>query len=188
METDLLIRGWIADVLLAHSALVGIAVRQRAKFEGWLKFELAAFAEAKGMQDVRVEPSTGELTRSRSDLTFSRSGERYDIELKTCNTNYRMEGVLELTRPITKNLAAIIDDAKKLQVCAGRGIVAVCIFPVCPGDRRWIGYLERISEGTGIGLSADHNSTRVTIPLRNACAADVVVVSFPVADSRPRGS
>jgi hypothetical protein len=159
---------------------MAIAIRQRAKFEGWLKFELAAHAEAKGMNDVTVELAATEAMRSRADVTFWLGGERYNVELKTCNTNWRMEGVREATRPITKNIAGIIQDATKLQTCTGRGIVAVCMFPVNNRDTRWTEYLERISTETGIELSVERNSTRVSIPIGSSCKADVVVISFAV--------
>lgn len=42
------VRNWIADVLRRNPGPVLIAMRQRAKFEGWLKFELAAHAERYG--------------------------------------------------------------------------------------------------------------------------------------------
>jgi hypothetical protein len=113
MELDALVRKWIVEVIRAHSALIAIAVRQRAKFEGWRKFELAAYAELHGAQSVEVETASGDdLVRTRCDLTFSYGDKRCDVELKTCNTNWRMEGVLSRTRPITKNVAGIVADAR----------------------------------------------------------------------------
>ncbi len=67
----MLIRHWLAQVIREHMALLALAIRQRAKFEGWLKFELAAYAEAQGMQAVRVEAAIEDSTQlSRGDITF----------------------------------------------------------------------------------------------------------------------
>jgi hypothetical protein len=178
MEADFLVRSWIADVLQAHRELLAIAVRQRAKFEGWLKFELAAYAQLQGALEVRVEASADDSSNSRADLTFMLSSERCDVELKTCNTNWRMRGVLNKTRPITKNLASIIGDARKLQNCPGQGVVAACIFPVEEGDMRWTEYLSRIADGTGLELSADRHAARVSIPIGHDHLVEVIIISF----------
>ncbi len=178
MEKDLLVRSWIVDVLQARRELLRIAVRQRAKFEGWLKFELAAYAESMGAVDVEVEAAAEDSSNSRADLTFNYNGDRCDVELKTCNTNWRMKGVLAKTRPITKNVAGIIEDARKLQHCSGWGIVAACIFPVECGDMRWTDYLDRISAGTGVVLAVNRHTARVSIPTVRDCSADIVAISF----------
>ena len=143
--------------------MVGIAVRQRAKFEGWLKFELAAHAELHGAKGVEVEAASTDSGDSRHDVTFSYAGQRYHVELKTCNTNWRTEGVLNLTRPIIKNVDAIIIDGKKLGNCAGNGIAAFCMFPV-PCDDRWTDYLLRIGKKLGVTLGVDRHTSRVSIP------------------------
>jgi hypothetical protein len=178
MEPDVLVRGWIAEVIQAHTDLLAIAIRQRAKFEGWLKFELAAHAQLNGASQVAVEAATDGMTRSRGDLTFYHGGEKCHAELKTCNTNWRMEGVLDLHRPVTKNVAAIVDDARKLSTSDGLGVVAVCMFPVGCHDTRWTQYLQRLSDAVGVPLSADRHTIRVSVPLRGGCLADVVVISF----------
>ena len=94
---DKRLRSWIVDVLEQHRSLLAVAVRQRAKFEGWLKFELAVSAEKQGAESVEVE--TASDAGSRSDLSFLYGGQRYDVELKTCNTNWRMKGVFESDPP-----------------------------------------------------------------------------------------
>jgi len=181
MEADILVRRWIADVIGRRSDLVAIAMRQRAKFEGWLKFELAAYAQLKGAAEVTVEAATDDSSGSRRDLTFYYRGEKCNVELKTCNTNWRMTGVLDRPRPITKNVAGIIEDARKLQKCVGHGVVAACIFPVERGDRRWKEYLKRIGEEAGVHLSEKGHTTRVPLDIDDHCSADVVVVSFLTA-------
>lgn len=57
-EMHLLVRGWIADILKRNESVVAVALRQRAKFEGWLKFELAAHACDAGATAVQVETSS----------------------------------------------------------------------------------------------------------------------------------
>jgi hypothetical protein len=155
---------------------MSVAVRQRAKFEGWLKFELAACAESAGMEKVAVESASREGTRA--DLTFSYEGRECNVELKTCNTNWRIEGVLSNTRPITKNIAGVILDAMKLSKCTGCGIVALCLFPVPSNDSRWTTYINRIAEETGVSLSIADHTSRVPIQVSPHHTADVVVVTF----------
>ncbi|OFV93926.1 MAG: hypothetical protein A3G76_00700 [Acidobacteria bacterium RIFCSPLOWO2_12_FULL_65_11] len=172
------LRSWIVEVLEHHRPLLAVAVRQRAKFEGWLKFELAVYAEEHGATGVEVE--TASDLGSRSDLSFNYDGKRYDIELKTCNTNYRMSGVLDCTRPITKNIASVVIDGKKLRQCSGDGIVAFCLFPVKAGDGQWIDYLNRIGSELGVSLSEREHTSRVTVPVRDGHRADIVVATFIV--------
>jgi hypothetical protein len=179
IESD--VRRWIVDVLEQHRPLLAVAVRQRAKFEGWLKFELALYAEQHGATNVEVE--TPSESGSRSDLSFTFGGCRYDVELKTCNTNYRMAGVLECTRPITKNIASVVVDGNKLRLCPGTGIVAFCMFPIAKGDSRWTEYLNRIGSELGVNLSERDHTSRVTVPLRGVDQADVVVATFAIAKS-----
>lgn len=61
----------IEDVLLRSS--LSLAYRQKAKFEGWLKFELAAALSDQGA-DVCVE-STVTGTKHRADLDVRFPGE-----------------------------------------------------------------------------------------------------------------
>jgi hypothetical protein len=148
------IREWIVEVLECHQHLLAIAVRQRAKFEGWLKFELAAIAEKHGAQSVEVETASDESNSSakRSDLSLTFNCNRFDVELKTANSNWRMSGVRNKTRPITKNIKGIIRDAQKLSLCSGQGIVAFVLFPLPLQDNRWTEYLDRIASELGISL------------------------------------
>lgn len=179
---DATIRGWIEDILNQRGDLLAIAIRQRAKFEGWLKFELAAYAARHGATQVQVEASYAKtaIDLSRSDVSFSFGGERYDVELKTPNTNWRLPGVTNATRPITQNIAEIVEDGRKLAGCAGRGIVAIVMFPIPPGGRQWTVYLERIATGLSTPLSGPEHATQLAVPLGDGFTADVVVCCFPV--------
>lgn len=167
------VRYWIEQIIEERGALVALAARQRAKFEGWLKFELADKAQREGASEVRVEPV---LPGGRADLSFVLAGERHIVELKTPNTNYRIEGVEALTRPITKNIASIVEDAEKLARCGG-GVIAFILFPLRPKDRAWENYLLRIGQGIGRSLIVDEHVTRVAIPATNA---DLAIVTFSV--------
>jgi hypothetical protein len=168
-------RQWIVEVLESHLEVLSLAVRQRAKLEGWLKFELAACAECKGFGPVSVEAGYGE---GRSDITFHADSERFDVELKTSNTNWRIPGVISTTRPITKNIASIITDARKLEAAPGHGIVSFVLFPVPRDDHRWMVYLARIGEALDIPLSEAEHCARVTVPVEANQPCEVVVCCF----------
>jgi len=176
------LRAWISEILLSHPGPMAIAMRQRAKFEGWLKFALASHAELKGATDVMVEApisATG-TTRARSDISFRWDGVRYDVELKTPNTNWRMPGVTQLTRPITKNFNSIVEDARKANSQDCQPLVAFVIFPVPPGDDRWQQYLDRIGHDLQLTLSRETHATQITLPISSEHSADVVICCFPI--------
>jgi hypothetical protein len=155
---------------------MALAASQRAKFENWLKFELAACAAKQGAGELALEPPSG--PGSRADLGFTYKRHRYYIELKTVNTNWRMEGVQSKTRPITKNIQGVVDDVRKLKHCPGRGLVAFVLFPIRMADKRWMAYLDRVGEATGMALSESRHCDRVRLALANDNACEVVVCCF----------
>jgi hypothetical protein len=175
---EAVLRSWIVDLLAQRRSLLRIALRQRAKFEGWLKFELAVVAEQNGAIGVEVEAASG--NGYRSDLSFVFEGERYQVELKTPNTNWRMPGVVTCTRPITKNIQDVLIDCDKLRHCDGTGIIAFCLFPIEASDGRWLDYLNRIGSKLGIGLTEVDHTSRVTVPLSDGHQADIIVATFPI--------
>lgn len=172
---DKVIRHGIVQILRRNRKLLRIPIRQRAKFEGWLKFELAHYLEEMGMVSVEVE-SKPWLRRNRTDITFFDDGEPYSVELKTPNTNWRVEGVSSNGRPITKNIQSIIDDAVKLN--SPNGIVGFVLFPVPSCDARWEGYLNRINENIHLGVSKDENCELVDIRLNEDNKCSLVVCTF----------
>jgi hypothetical protein len=177
------LRSWIVDILARHQPLLAVALRQRAKFEGWLKFELAACAEQNGATSVCVEASSEDQavgTGCRADLSFHFEEARYDVELKTPNCNWRLPGVRNLTRPITKNIAEIVLDARKLSASTNHGLVAFVLFPIPPGDVRWHEYLQRISTSLETPLSPAEHTTQLTLRLSEPHVADAVVCCFEV--------
>lgn len=175
-QAHAIIRGWVVEIIQHRGEIVGMAMSQRAKFEGWLKFELADAARRNGATNVKFEPR---LTSGRADLSFDLKGVPCVIELKTPNTNYRMEGVEARSRPITNNIASIVLDAQKLAACGG-GVIAFILFPLKNGDDGWLDYLDRLSLGVGKTLSQDEHVSRETVGLPNGGAADVAVVTFEV--------
>ena len=97
----------IESILSNNQDLLEIAFRQRAKFEGWLKFEIAKKFQESG-KDTKVEYS---IAKGHVDLF----ADNCLIELKTPNTSYTCEGVDPKTRPITDNVNSIISDVDKLR-------------------------------------------------------------------------
>jgi hypothetical protein len=119
--------------LLGRPAL-SIALRQRAKFEGWLKIELAHALEDRGAS-VSLEAGVPG-TRYRADVRATLPGpEEAYIMLKTVNTNFRFSGISSLTRPITKNIRGVIEDVSKLRASASEAprLVIFPVFPVAAG-------------------------------------------------------
>ncbi|WP_326512179.1 hypothetical protein [Clostridium intestinale] len=176
---DELIRKSISEIIKNHTQLVSIAIRQRAKFEGWLKFELADHLQKLGMSNVEVESNYVD-SNDRADLGFAYNGIRYDVELKTPNANWRIEGIENKGRPITKNITSIIIDTKKLEKCVGNGIIAFVLFPVPVGDNRWIEYLSRISNEIGKELTEEENCSRVKVPVDNSNSCEVIICCFNI--------
>lgn len=169
------VRDWIVGVLTARPEITRLAVCQRAKFEGWLKFELAAWAENAGAQDVILEAplSTGQM---RADLGFTLGGMTHVVELKTPNANWRMDGVVVKGRPVTKNIASIVEDGNKMRAGSG-GIVAFTFFPVPVGDHRWREYLKRIALDLEVPLSEADHCARVLVQFESG-SAEIVVCAF----------
>ena len=178
-----IVRTWISEVLRSHPGPMAIAMRQRAKFEGWLKFSLATHAELKGATDIVVEApiSVSGVNRARSDFSFKWDGVRYDVELKTPNTNWRMPGVAELHRPVTKNFSSIVEDGRKANSQDCQPLVAFVIFPIPIGDNRWLQYLERIGHELQLTLSREAHATQITLPISPAHSVDVVICCFPIS-------
>ena len=169
------IRKGIVQILEANKTLLKIPVRQKAKFEGWLKFELANWLELQEIENVEVE-SKVEYRRDRTDITFFHNDEPCYVELKTPNTNWKIPGVVDNGRPITKNIQSIVDDAIKLN--SKYGVVAFVLFPVPYKDTRWEEYLNRINEKTGLSITGASNCDIVDVELNKNDICSLVVCSF----------
>jgi len=97
-----------------EEAIIWIAVRQRARLEHWLKLELAYELEKMGFRQVALEESY--RRGKRADVAFDVDGGRGYLELKTCATNWAVEGVpLATSRPITNEVASFLKDVESVK-------------------------------------------------------------------------
>jgi len=163
---------WIREIVTRRSRVLGVALCQRAKFEGWLKFELAERALSEGAL-VEFEPALP--VGGRADLAVLRNGVSTFIELKTANFNWRVPGIENKTRPVTMNVAGIIEDARKLRAVGG--VIAAIFFPIPKGDERWRRYVQRIEDEAQLTLFDTNCAVVVDLP---ACPADVLLLTATV--------
>jgi hypothetical protein len=108
-------------------------VVERSKFEGWLKVEIIDVLQR---HNYNAKPEI-----DRIDISFDDTA----IELKTINTNYRFDNVVNKTRPITKNIQGIIhdiDELKKKEI-ENRFILFV-VFPIKMEQKEWGFHIEKI--------------------------------------------
>ena len=127
----------LVNILTSRQDLVFIAIKQRAKFEGWLKFELANELR-KLYPDTCVEKCmSGKLVDVFSNNSY--------IELKTPNTSYRHDGCENRTRPITNNINSIIDDISALKEIGDNGYIAFVMFPIDNNDK-YQSHIKKIDE------------------------------------------
>jgi hypothetical protein len=165
----------IEKIIKDHSALINICMRQKAKFEGWLKFELAQALELFGVEQLSVE--YGYDKKFRADISYIYQKERFLLELKTSNTNWVIDGIESKTRPITKNIDSIIIDGVKLSDCDGTGIVVFILFPLPLKDQRWNKYLYRISES--LDVTFEENKNYKLIPCKaNDISCEILLSSI----------
>ncbi len=111
--------------------MISVTVPQRAKYEGWLKTELAAaLALHEGVKTVDIEPPYPR--GGRADLSFQVDRTTWYVELKTSNTNWRAGGLENKRRPISRNISRIIADIAKLrEKCPpAKGLMVFTLFPV----------------------------------------------------------
>ncbi len=109
-------------------------IKNRAKFEGWLKVELCDIL-SKHTNDITPE-------KDRIDVVFN----EWALELKTSNTNYRYEDIQNKHKPITKNVANIIKDITDLrnnQKYSNKAVIFI-IFPLSKTTKDWQQHLKKI--------------------------------------------
>jgi hypothetical protein len=172
---DILINNAITEILESRKELLRVVVRQKNKFEGWLKVELAHYLEKAGMEEVQVETKL-DRSRDRHDISFFHEANFFRVELKTPNTNWKIPGIKQCGRPITKNIQSIIDDAKKLN--SYQGILAFVLFPVPIDDHRWKMYIDKISEKCRIEIDKERQCTIVKIAIDNTNYCNLIVCAF----------
>lgn len=126
-----IIQNCLDETFTNNRAVLKIACQQRAKFEGWLKFELAvSLAQRSAISEIIFEDGYGE--KKRSDLSFVFDSRKWFVEMKTANTSWRVEGVKNKTRPITMNIDGISEDIQILKenCLTNQGIDVFILFPV----------------------------------------------------------
>jgi len=174
---DKIIRDRICNILLNNKRLLQIAIKQRAKFEGWLKFELAhQISISNGFQNVEVEKCLHGQSGKITDIAFSYKNINYYLELKTANTSWKINGVMQKKRPITDNINSIIIDAQKLKNFSG--VVAFVLFPVLKGDERWHKHVDRISKEIGISGLISNNCETICMDVDISNKCEAVICSF----------
>jgi len=172
---DKIILKQITELISDNKSLLRIAIRQRAKFEGWLKFELAHRIEKLGFDEVELETKL-DRKRARPDISFLKDLDFYRIELKTCNTSWNVDGIPKKGKPITSNINGIISDAKKLN--SNYGIVAFVMFPIPTNDIRWKTYIERIKKETEIEIDYEQNCKLLEMEIDELNTCEVLVCAF----------
>ena len=129
----LVLRG-LAERMSAHEGLEVFAAH-RSKFEGWLKVELGAILRER-FRSVVPE-------RNRVDLV----ADDWAFEVKVVNTSYRHPRAVPKSRPITKNVRGVVEDAWKLRGLSDCKHKAV-IFAALPMPGRsleaWRAHLSKI--------------------------------------------
>lgn len=121
-----------SKVLVSRKALLWIALRQRSKFEHWLKFELAgALEDHSTYSNVAVEET---CEGGRADIAFTYESSRCFLWLKTPNSNWTFPGVNVMSRPITKNYEGMLNDIRSMKMEGNYGLLLAALFPV---DSNW---------------------------------------------------
>lgn len=121
----------LRQILVSRQDITILACQQRAKFEGWLKFELAgALNREPKIRNILLEG--GYTAGGRADIVLTHCDITWFVELKTSNTNWRAEGIENRTRPIKKNIDEIIEDIKVLQgrCYPHKGLAIFILFPI----------------------------------------------------------
>lgn len=171
---DLILRG-IAPIVEENKDLLRIAIRQKAKFEGWLKFELAHYLEKHRFGPVVVE-SEVETGNGRSDVTFMLEGKKVSVELKTSNTNWKTNGVESKGKPLTKNVDSIIKDALKHN--SDSCVIAFVLFPIPFQDLGWIPYINRIISEAGVQINRETNCRLIEVDVNDVDKCQMLICSF----------
>ena len=149
----------IKKILSKNKDLLEIAFRQRAKFEGWLKFEIAKEFQKSG-KDTKVEYP---IAKGHVDLF----ADNCLIELKTPNTSYTCKGVDPKTRTITDNVNSIISDVDKLRnITEGLSydsFIAFVMFPI-DTNKKYMGHVNKIEnhiQAQGLKITKAQRTVRI---------------------------
>jgi hypothetical protein len=179
---EIIILGALEKIFNQNHEISMLVCQQRAKFEGWLKFELAcALTQHPDFQKLRLEDSYE--SNGRADVSFEYNGQKWFAEIKTANTNWQIDGIESRARPITLNMQSIAKDILKLKQESklSHGMAIFCIFPISEHVRKskkLIYHLETIKKECGMNELNLENGSKY-IPLTPAFG----VYAFAVAVS-----
>jgi len=120
---------------------IQVFVKNRDKFEGWLKVEIVDILYNKITKNIIPEaPDYNKNITSEKNKNYQHVDIIFDdsaLELKTINTNYRHNEVENKTRPITYNIKQLKDDIEKLRNLQNEDIknkaILFVVFPL-PDD------------------------------------------------------
>jgi len=136
MEYEQLAHTLLGDLKLRleNNPALSIFVKERKRFEGWIKVELCEIL-LKHFDDILPE-------NEGIDVTF----DQWALELKPVATNYTYPGVKTKTKNITNNVDDIIRDVAKLKARPHPNkAVLFVVFPVDHANPGWRAHLNRIS-------------------------------------------
>ena len=149
----------IESILSNNQDLLEIAFKQRAKFEGWLKFEIAKEFQESG-KDTKVEYP---IAKGHVDLF----ADNCLIELKTPNTSYNHPDLESKTRPITDNVNSIISDVDKLRNITENHcydlFIAFVMFPI-DTNKKYMGHVNKIEnhiQAQGLQIIKDERTVTI---------------------------
>ena len=149
----------IESILSNNQDLLEIAFKQRAKFEGWLKFEIAKEFQKSG-KATKVEYP---IAKGHVDLF----ADNCLIELKTPNTSYNHPDLESKTRPITDNVNSIISDVDKLrkisEVPCYDLFIAFVMFPI-DTNKKYMGHVNKIEnhiQAPGLQIIKDEREVSI---------------------------
>jgi hypothetical protein len=179
-EYPQLIRTKIEDIIRSHSSAVWIAIRQRARFEAWLKIELAAALEENPRVECQLEAPFGD--GRRCDLLVDHDFTKLYIELKAICSNWSVPGVEKKSAALTQSIAGFIADVERLRCAKGHGIciAAFVEFPIPEEDERWMRQLKYISAMTGVPFWEDDCHSLIPIDLGDERKCNVLVCACQV--------
>jgi len=132
----------IYGCLKENRSKLQLPVRQRAKFENWLKIELfysiwQKLLHRNHSSEIKIEESYPKKKKLRCDILFAFLRKRHVyLELKTINTSYDCDSDLipRKTKPIADNVDSVIEAANRLRKFTKKGdqrIVAFVVYPLC---------------------------------------------------------
>lgn len=176
------VKDWIQAILTdeGHQKSLKVAAQGRAKFEGWLKFELVREAVEHHATNVRVEIQNKSVPQKNQliDLSFQLKGTNYYLELKTPRAGWSNEGLENLdikktTNHIGGDIRAIMKDAVNLKKFiqwkqpdqpSSKGIIAFVAFPLAIDRTLWWANWQKAWSNAAISVSKLRKISKAALP------------------------